>query len=120
MKKSAVSGSTLATLLLILVTLPLCAASAWSQVAATRRSPTAAMATSTFRSRPWEFGPVIQGGVGTGNRSSFSFFSAGVHVGKVLTSGSARHPAWTVRICRRVLSSLAVLHSGPASAAAIL
>jgi lipid A 3-O-deacylase len=35
--------------------------------------------------RPWEFGPVIQGGVGTGNRSSFSFFSAGVHVGKVLS-----------------------------------
>jgi hypothetical protein len=39
----------------------------------------------TLANRPWEFGPVIQGGVGTGDRSSFSFFSAGVHAGKVLT-----------------------------------
>jgi hypothetical protein len=35
--------------------------------------------------RPWEFGPVVQGGFGTGNRSSYGFFSAGVHGGKVLT-----------------------------------
>ncbi len=35
--------------------------------------------------RPWELGPVIQGGVGTENRDSFSFFSAGVHLGKVLS-----------------------------------
>ncbi len=41
-----------------------------------------------FAQRPWEFGPVVQGGVGTGNRSSFNFFSAGAHAGKVLT-----HPA---------------------------
>jgi hypothetical protein len=38
-----------------------------------------------FAQRPWEFGPVVQGGVGTGNRSSFSFFSAGVQAGKVLS-----------------------------------
>ena len=40
---------------------------------------------NVFAQLPWEVGPVIQGGVGTGNRSSFSFFSAGVHGGKVLT-----------------------------------
>jgi hypothetical protein len=38
--------------------------------------------------RPWEFGPVVQGGFGTGDRASFKFFSAGIHAGKVLT-----HPA---------------------------
>ena len=35
---------------------------------------------------PWEIGPVIQGGVGTGNRDSYNFFSAGAHLGKVLTN----------------------------------
>jgi hypothetical protein len=43
---------------------------------------------AVFSSLPWEYGPIVQGGVGTGNRDTFKFFSAGVHVGKVLT-----HPA---------------------------
>jgi lipid A 3-O-deacylase len=42
----------------------------------------------TLANRPWEFGPIIQGGIGTGDRDNFTFFSAGVHAGKVLT-----HPA---------------------------
>jgi lipid A 3-O-deacylase len=33
----------------------------------------------------WELGPFANGGVGVGDRSSFSFFWAGVHVGKVLS-----------------------------------
>jgi lipid A 3-O-deacylase len=34
---------------------------------------------------PWEFGPFVQGGVGVGDRSDFSFFTLGIHGGKVLT-----------------------------------
>ena len=35
--------------------------------------------------QPMEYGPFLQGGVGTANRSSYSFLSAGAHGGKVLT-----------------------------------
>lgn len=35
--------------------------------------------------QPWEYGPFVNGGFGTGNRDSYTFFSAGVHAGKVLT-----------------------------------
>jgi lipid A 3-O-deacylase len=34
---------------------------------------------------PWEIGPLVQGGFGVGERASFHFLSAGVHLGKVLT-----------------------------------
>ncbi|HEY0797227.1 MAG TPA: hypothetical protein VGD64_15755, partial [Acidisarcina sp.] len=34
---------------------------------------------------PWEIGPILQGGFGVGERASFHFLSAGVHLGKVLT-----------------------------------
>jgi len=34
---------------------------------------------------PWEIGAFFQGGVGIGDRSDFSFTSAGVRVGKVIT-----------------------------------
>src|ERR1700740_484708 len=34
---------------------------------------------------PWEFGPFFQGGVGTGDRDTFTFTSAGVRLGKVIT-----------------------------------
>jgi lipid A 3-O-deacylase len=34
---------------------------------------------------PWEMGAFFQGGVGTGDRSDFSFTSAGVRLGKVIT-----------------------------------
>lgn len=33
----------------------------------------------------WEFGPFVNGGVGTNERSDITFFWAGVHAGKVLT-----------------------------------
>jgi lipid A 3-O-deacylase len=34
---------------------------------------------------PWEFGPFVDGGFGTGNRESYKFLWAGLHAGKVLT-----------------------------------
>ncbi len=34
---------------------------------------------------PWEYGAFFGGGVGLGDRSSFSFTNAGVHLGKVIT-----------------------------------
>src|SRR5271170_463883 len=66
----------------------LCALPGSAQSATPITSPATTPAPATANpilDRPWEFGPVIQGGVGTGNRSSFSFFSAGVHLGKVLS-----------------------------------
>jgi lipid A 3-O-deacylase len=51
-----------------------------AQVQPANGSPRAVLA-----SDPWEFGPFVQGGVGTGNRDNFHFFSAGVRAGKVLT-----------------------------------
>jgi len=41
---------------------------------------------------PWELGPLVQGGEGIGDRSSFHFLSAGFHLGKVLTSPIALGP----------------------------
>ncbi len=35
--------------------------------------------------QPWEFGPFVNGGFGTGNREAYKFLWAGVHAGKVLT-----------------------------------
>ncbi len=98
MKKSAVPGPNLTTLFFVFLTMALCFKSADAQnvVAPTDSveagagtsdsAPAATTAPTPFATRPWEVGPVIQGGVGTGNRSSFSFFSAGVHLGKVLTN----------------------------------
>ncbi len=75
------------TLLSIVLILFFGLGSSWSlaQDAATTAPAEAANGMSAL---PWEIGPVIQGGLGTGDRSAFSFFSAGVHGGKVLT-----HPA---------------------------
>jgi lipid A 3-O-deacylase len=36
-------------------------------------------------SRPWEYGALIQGGVGLEERTDFGFFMVGGHLGKVLT-----------------------------------
>ena len=36
--------------------------------------------------RPWEFGVHARGGVGTGDRSDYRFFTVGAHGGKILTS----------------------------------
>jgi len=53
-------------------------------------SPVAAVSNSA----PWEYGAVLQGGVGLEQRTDFSFFMVGGHLGKVLTpqigSGSLR------------------------------
>jgi hypothetical protein len=43
---------------------------------------------TTLSHYPWEFGPFLQGGFGTANRSDFHFLAAGVKLGKILT-----HPA---------------------------
>lgn len=44
-------------------------------------------ASAALATRPWEFGPFFQGGVGIGdNRSDFIFTSAGFHLGKVITN----------------------------------
>ena len=56
-----------------------------SSAAGRAQSAVPAAPTNVIAERPWEFGPVVQGGVGVGDRSSFKFFSAGVHAGKVLT-----------------------------------
>ncbi|MEO7030010.1 MAG: acyloxyacyl hydrolase [Acidobacteriaceae bacterium] len=44
-------------------------------------SPVAAVSSST----PWEFGALVEGGVGLQDRSDFGFFMVGGHAGKVLT-----------------------------------
>lgn len=44
-------------------------------------SPVSAVASST----PWEYGALVQGGVGLQDRSNFSFLMLGGHAGKVLT-----------------------------------
>jgi hypothetical protein len=35
--------------------------------------------------KSWEFGPFVNGGVGTGNRDNFYFFRAGFQLGKVIS-----------------------------------
>jgi lipid A 3-O-deacylase len=88
MKKTAVHSPAWATLLFVLTAFLASTIPALAQNASTP-APAAISTESLFSTRPWEFGPVIQGGVGTGNRSTFSFFSAGVHAGKVLMSRPA-------------------------------
>lgn len=45
----------------------------------------AAPAKAALATDPWEIGAFFQGGVGTNNRSDFSFLSAGARLGKVIT-----------------------------------
>jgi lipid A 3-O-deacylase len=40
--------------------------------------------------QPWEFGPFVNGGFGTGNREAYKFLWAGLHAGKVLTRPSGK------------------------------
>ena len=44
-----------------------------------------APAKAALQKDPWEIGAFLQGGVGTGDRSDFSFLSAGARLGKVIT-----------------------------------
>ena len=55
---------------------------AQTSAAAVPNSPVATVANS----KPWEYGALLQGGVGLEDRTNFSFLMVGVHVGKVLTT----------------------------------
>jgi hypothetical protein len=44
-----------------------------------------APAKAALATDPWEWGPFFQGGIGQGDRDDFTFTSAGVRVGKVIT-----------------------------------
>jgi lipid A 3-O-deacylase len=60
-----------------------------SAMAQNAQKPTPAndiSASAVLATRPWEFGPFFQGGVGTGDRSDFTFASAGFRLGKVITN----------------------------------
>jgi hypothetical protein len=82
------SLSTSKVLAAAVLSLAAAAFSAVSAVAQSAAAPQDAAPKAVFATLPWEFGPVVQGGFGTGNRDAFKFFSAGLHAGKVLT-----HPA---------------------------
>ncbi len=57
--------------------------SATSQAAAATTEPAV---NQLLAHHPWEFGPFFNGGVGTSDRSDYSFLSTGIHVGRVLGS----------------------------------
>jgi lipid A 3-O-deacylase len=51
-----------------------------------QRTPDASPVSAVANSAAWEFGALLQGGVGLQDRSNFSFLMIGGHAGKVLTS----------------------------------
>jgi lipid A 3-O-deacylase len=55
-------------------------------------APDVAPAKAALATDPWEVGAFFQGGIGEGDRSSFSFTSAGVRAGKVITDPHLRGP----------------------------
>ncbi|MBW4039763.1 MAG: acyloxyacyl hydrolase [Acidobacteria bacterium] len=67
----------------------LCAALALSAAAVAQTITTATLPDSPVaavaNTMPWEYGALLQGGVGLEQRTNFSFLLAGVHLGKVLT-----------------------------------
>jgi lipid A 3-O-deacylase len=72
----------------IAFSLAVSACSLFSAGAQNTQTPAAANdrpAAAILATRPWEFGAFFQGGVGAGDRSDFSFTSAGVRLGKVIT-----------------------------------
>ena len=76
---------------LFLATLMLVAA-APAQTTGNSSAPATPSVTATspagaeLATRPWEYGPFLQGGKGMGDRGSYKFLSAGVHLGKVITA----------------------------------
>ncbi|WP_158749527.1 acyloxyacyl hydrolase [Acidobacterium sp. S8] len=70
---------------LVLAATSLLSIPAISQSTQTLATPNASPASAVLATRPWEFGPFFQGGFGVGDRSDFSFTSAGVRLGKVIT-----------------------------------
>ena len=68
---------------------------------------------ATFaNSTPWEYGALVQGGVGLEQRTNFNFILVGGHLGKVLTPqiGTGRFRG-NFEYCRRGLSVLAVAYA---------
>lgn len=64
----------------------LCAAFGASALAASAQTTkNDAPAQATLATDPWELGAFFQGGLGVGDRSDFSFTSAGMRLGKVIT-----------------------------------
>ena len=49
-------------------------------------TPSTPRAATVLSAKPWEYGPFFNGGVGTGDRSNYSFLAGGFHLGKVLGS----------------------------------
>jgi hypothetical protein len=62
---------------------------AWAQTRA-QLAINDAPASATLATDPWELGAFFQGGVGVGDRSDFTFTSAGVRLGKVITDQHLR------------------------------
>ena len=63
-------------------------AAAGAQSAAS--DPSERPAENLIAGKPWEFGPFVNGGFGTGNRGAYKFLWAGVHAGKVLTAPAGK------------------------------
>jgi lipid A 3-O-deacylase len=54
-------------------------------------APALARAQDLMASKPWEFGPFVNGGFGTNERSNYKFLWAGFHAGKVLSPPFGPH-----------------------------
>jgi lipid A 3-O-deacylase len=52
--------------------------------------PSVRPAENLLAGKPWEFGPFVDGGFGTGNREAYTFLWVGVHAGKVLTDPAGK------------------------------
>jgi lipid A 3-O-deacylase len=61
------------------------AATAQAPAAATNSNDGSRPSSGLLAGQPWEYGPFVNWGIGTGNRSDYKFLSAGLHAGKVLT-----------------------------------
>ncbi len=72
--------------LLMVASVLLFPAFAGAQSAGNAAASSARPAETLLAGRPWEFGPFVNGGFGTGDRGDYKFLWAGVHAGKVLTS----------------------------------
>jgi lipid A 3-O-deacylase len=55
-------------------------------VAVAQRSPDVSPVSAVANAKGWDFGALVQGGVGLQDRTDFSFFMVGGHAGKMLTS----------------------------------
>lgn len=58
----------------------------FSGICAAQRGPDVSPVAALSSAKPWNFGALVEGGVGLQDRSDFSFFMVGGHAGKALTS----------------------------------